>query len=142
MSLHAGYPDGVTVDTRIAHALEAPIGAVVSVMPYFKLCEGDGFVRAWTRPDRDLMAEDWYVVDGPRGQVSETVGIVEAVRDAYAVRGSVGFNTENIDVSRGVDWKREGPPLTRRQRERGRSSSAGQLVQGEAEGGQAGQRGE
>ncbi|MFI7278448.1 MW1434 family type I TA system toxin [Streptomyces sp. NPDC049879] len=64
VALRTGYPDGIAVNGNTAESFGVPEGTVVRFQPYFQMCEKDGTVRTWNKGDQDLIATDWYVVDG------------------------------------------------------------------------------
>lgn len=64
VTLRSGYPGGIAVNGNTAEAFGVPPGTVVVFQPYFQMCEKDGSMRTWNKGDQDLVAEDWYLVEG------------------------------------------------------------------------------
>lgn len=62
--LRSGYPDGIAVNDNTAEAFGVPPGTVVVFQPYFQMCEKDGSIRTWNKGDQDVIADDWYLVEG------------------------------------------------------------------------------
>jgi len=59
-----GYPEGIPINGNTAEATGIPEGTVCKFEPYLMFRNAQGSFVPWLASQGDLLAEDWFVVDG------------------------------------------------------------------------------
>lgn len=59
-----GYPDGIPCNENTARAWGMEVGELFKCQPYLQLRCADGSFQMWVASQSDILADDWYIVEG------------------------------------------------------------------------------
>jgi hypothetical protein len=62
--LQKGYPDGIAINSNTAKATGFDEGSVHAFRPYLMMFTADAQFVPWVASQSDILAEDWYLVNG------------------------------------------------------------------------------
>lgn len=65
ITLQAGYPDGIAINSNTSRATGIPEGTVCCFRPYLMMFTAQGDFVPWLASQSDLLAVDWRVASGP-----------------------------------------------------------------------------